>query len=327
MSAIQNIKDISTCIKGELTMTNTELIRQEIVGRCKEINSIAGDHYNEYQCGQMHTYGSLRAFIDKLPKETLQGREYTIPEGMEAVIENGKVILREKESEDERIRRCICFALTDVNEQRFTDFGVTLKDCLAYLKKQKEQKFSIISAEESLGISPEEYNKIVDECIYDEQKEQKPAEWSDSFEENIRNLLHDKLTWHSEDGSMSSTVFIDDKTLKDIINGIWFYVGKETLKYPNKEVNITEWSEEDSYKVDLIEHIIGCSYRPDEIFKTNNKGISAYELCSWLKNRFTSPIPHWKPSEEQMEALWNTLHPDDPYYVDLSSLYDDLKKL
>lgn len=39
------------------------------------------------------------------------------------------------------------------------------------------------------------------------------------------------------------------------------------------------------------------------------------------------PQPHWKPSEEQMEALWNTLHPDDPYYVDLSSLYDDLKKL
>lgn len=35
----------------------------------------------------------------------------------------------------------------------------------------------------------------------------------------------------------------------------------------------------------------------------------------------------WKPSEEQMEALWNTLHPDDPYYVDLSSLYVNLKKL
>lgn len=62
--------------------------------------------------------------------------------------------------------------------------------------------------------------------------EQKPAEWSDNFEENIRELLHDKLTWHSEDGSMSSAVFIDDKTLKDIISGIWFYVGKEALKYP-----------------------------------------------------------------------------------------------
>ena len=72
--------------------------------------------------------------------------------------------------------------------------------------------------------------------IYEKQKEQKPAEWSDSFEENIRNLLHDKLTWHSEDGSMSSTVFIDDKTLKDIVSGIWFYVGKEVNKYPNRTI-------------------------------------------------------------------------------------------
>ena len=32
-------------------------------------------------------------------------------------------------------------------------------------EKQKEQK-PIISAEESLGISQDEYNEIVDECIY-----------------------------------------------------------------------------------------------------------------------------------------------------------------
>lgn len=51
-------------------MTNTELIRQEIERRCEEINSIGGDQYNEFQCGQMHAYGSLRAFIDSLSKET-----------------------------------------------------------------------------------------------------------------------------------------------------------------------------------------------------------------------------------------------------------------
>lgn len=78
------------------------------------------------------------------------------------------------------------------------------------------------------------------------EAEQKPLEWSEDFEDNIRNLLHDKLTWHSEDGSMSTTVFIDDKTLKDIVSGIWFYVGKEALKYPNKELNVSKWSEEDN---------------------------------------------------------------------------------
>ena len=44
------------------------------------------------------------------------------------------------ESEDERIRSCIGVILTDATEQRFTDYGVSLKDCLAWLKKQKEQK-------------------------------------------------------------------------------------------------------------------------------------------------------------------------------------------
>ena len=44
------------------------------------------------------------------------------------------------ESEDERIRHCIEMALTDVPEKRFKDFRTTLKDCLAWLEKQKEQK-------------------------------------------------------------------------------------------------------------------------------------------------------------------------------------------
>lgn len=47
-----------------------------------------------------------------------------------------------KEDEDERIRRCIEVALTDVDEQRFKDFGTTLKECIAYLEKQKEVKWS-----------------------------------------------------------------------------------------------------------------------------------------------------------------------------------------
>ena len=34
----------------------------------------------------------------------------------------------------------------------------------------------------------------------------------------------------------------------------------------------------------------------------------------------------WKLSEEQMEALLNTLHPDDPYYSELKSLYEQLLK-
>ena len=116
---------------------------------------------------------------------------------------------------------------------------------LAYLEKQKEQKplpgFDELTPNEKMN------HPLYREGFVAGQKEaeQRPAEWSENFEENIGRLLGDKLTWHSEDGSMSSSVLIDDRTLKDICAGIWFYVGKEALKYPNKELNVSEWSEED----------------------------------------------------------------------------------
>lgn len=58
----------------------------------------------------------------------------------------------------------------------------------------------------------------------------------DEFTENIRRLITKKLTYHSPDGTMSSTVFIDNETAKDIATGIWFYVAKECIKHPDKEI-------------------------------------------------------------------------------------------
>ena len=40
---------------------------------------------------------------------------------------------------DEDIKSCIGMCLTDVNEQRFKDYGTNLKDCLAWLEKQGKQ--------------------------------------------------------------------------------------------------------------------------------------------------------------------------------------------
>lgn len=67
-------------------------------------------------------------------------------------------------------------------------------------------------------------------------------------------------------------------------------------------------------------------------FKVDLECTDEDDIIVWLKDlqcrlKSLRSQPHWKPNEEQLEALWNTLHPDDPYYVDLSSLYDDLKKL
>ena len=48
----------------------------------------------------------------------LCGWEYKIPEGMEAVVENGKVIVRRKESEDERIRMALIKLMTVATDKQ-----------------------------------------------------------------------------------------------------------------------------------------------------------------------------------------------------------------
>ena len=67
----------------------------------------------------------------------LKGWEYTIPEGMEAIIKDGKVIVREKESEEERIRKelinFILYKAKGVSEEQEHSW-------VGYLEKQKEQK-------------------------------------------------------------------------------------------------------------------------------------------------------------------------------------------
>ena len=54
-------------------------------------------------------------------------------------IKSFRPIKQEWSEEDERIKSCIGLALTDVDEQRFKDFGTTLKDCLAWLKSLRPQ--------------------------------------------------------------------------------------------------------------------------------------------------------------------------------------------
>lgn len=136
------------------------------------------------------------------------------------------------------------------------------------------------------------------------------AEWSEDFEENIRSLLHDKLTGHSEDGAMTWTTFIDDKTLRDIVNGIWFYVGKEALKYPDKELNVAEWSEEDKFKLeDAITGIdVGIGFYETE-GKHPNLLKAIIEAKEWLKSLRPQPKPEWSEEDEEMfdEALAGVL--------------------
>lgn len=85
-----------------------------------------------------------------------------------------------KESEDERIRGNIIATIHLYYGEPLEDEA---KEMIAWLEKQCEQK--IKTTEESLGIDSDTYNKIVDECIYGEQK---PA-WSEDDEEIYRKCI------------------------------------------------------------------------------------------------------------------------------------------
>lgn len=74
-----------------------------------------------------------------------------------------------KESEDERmIQYFKDLAPFDNADELYEKYGFSHKDAIDWLEKQCEQK--IKTPEESLGIDSDTYNKIVDECIYGEQK-------------------------------------------------------------------------------------------------------------------------------------------------------------
>lgn len=140
----------------------------------------------------------------------LKGWEYTIPEGMEAVIKDGKVIVRQKESEDERIRKELLAVINDLvlpDEQkaRFNAWlerqkeqnNATLQEAFEKSKKgfsleEKRQASdyaeSILPTSVTYGEIESEYklHKIIEAAFIAGQKEQKPADqhfekWLDSW--------------------------------------------------------------------------------------------------------------------------------------------------
>lgn len=69
----------------------------------------------------------------------LKGWEYTIPEGFEAEIKDGKVVVREKETEDETTRKWLINAIQeDIEDYLFDDEGlVKAEAAVTWLKNLK----------------------------------------------------------------------------------------------------------------------------------------------------------------------------------------------
>ena len=91
---------------------------------------------------------------------------------------------------------------------------------------------------------------------------------------------------------------------------------------PPKEQKPAEWSEEDEIG---LNDALDCVEKARKVAKDENDMGNCWYAEKWLK----SLRPHWKPSEEQMEALDKALDylPEGDMYDLVSDLYYNLKKL
>ena len=287
----------------------------------------------------------------------LKGWEYTIPDGMEAEIKDDKVIVREKESEDERIRKelisLVRMHVTENDTCLVRGGKTTRKEAIAWIEKQNEVKK--IQYELDAPISQD----INGRPIYFEDFEDFQNLADQSNDEMTRkelvnfilykagNLLDDDtehryITYleRAKDHFRDDTKKIEQKPLsiEEIeLNSISFL---EQMGYtcipPGKENHPAERSEEDIKKIRSEEYTKGFN---DAAFGGKLKEWSEEdeEMLVGIIERGSAQIPPHEPAlrEEQMEWLMNRLKslrpqphwkPSEEQMVNLAATIDALRK-
>lgn len=227
-----------------------------------------------------------------------EAQEYAIKRGFGVPFNDGEVYVDERHM-TQTIGNILRWADEHPKEQKPVDYEAELKKC-----KDNPLYF---------------YDKYV-------SIKQKPTEWSEKDKKLIDDVINSLCCYQN--------------TLSDYQKEI---VGEEIRKLKSlKPQPKQEWSEEDERMLSRCIKSIETSkqFADSDTFK-----VAKDKEIAWLKS--LRPQYHgdvtmteaykmgleagkassWKPSKEQMEALLNTLHPDDPYYHDLKSLYEHLNKL
>ena len=213
-----------------------------------------------------------------------------------------------KESEDEKIRKeLISFVNKYYGEE-------TKKEVLAYLEKQKEKKWSPSKGE----------MRVLYKLCY--LSDQITDEDDTELTRLYQDLKREYFNGHSFENMFPSEKQKEQKPadLSEMIVHKEPYIAPVPTPIVADEQKPAEWSEEDKRIVERLIRLCTQSMVPDEVAKTCE---------SWLKSlpERISPKPHWKPSEEQMDAL-NAINCHGALsYVGqqehLISLYNDIKKL
>lgn len=194
-----------------------------------------------------------------------------------------------KESEDERIRK----ELVEYFSHTGCNFirGIPIGRVRDYLEKQKEKKPSTDETElNSIAF----LERLGYTCIPPEKEEY------EVFEDGNATGLMRKEQKPADIPSSGS--------------GAW---GTTPPAY-KLDVKPAEWSEEDENKIESIKGLITTGR-----FADTNTIRTIWKLLDSLR-----PQPHWKPSEEQMQALKHAYSMiNGQAGTDLANLYYDLKKL
>lgn len=253
-----------------------------------------------------------------------------------------------EESEDERMMKVIGLALTDVPEERFVSLGTTLKNCLAYLEKQKEKghdgkkwiyeddyhkdmersfndgKDEVLENPEKYGLQKEQkpalFNEPYNPDDYEvvtggnttslKRKEQKPAEKQDySGLNDLERAIHR--------GFLSAGVEnVPVTIIKDTANEC-----KRTQTIANENAN-AEWSEEDER---ILKGIIG------KIDHDQTYGVSKVEMLSFLKSLRPVKQEWSKKDEDKLYQVMEILLADktvalrdNPHCKALHKAYDEM---
>ena len=285
-------------------------------------------------------------------------KEIEIPEGYEARIEGNKVIIGLKESEDERIKKGLIQHLKELRNWKVgTEAPIKVAThydaWIAYLERIKEQKPSYINfisdwlrkhIKTYVNSEYNEFHKTVEydgsiniEHLIEDLKNaieqqffahendfvSKPAEWSEEDESYLQTVIGEM------EASKKEALEYEHKIYDAII--LWLKSLPEKFNLQPKQ----EWSKVDYLIFDSILSVVeewesNQSEKEKEYYGATTKS-------DWLKTKFKSlrprPQSHWKPSEEQMEALsyvkeyFKDIPSAKKKYIFLVQLYDNIQKL
>jgi len=134
------------------------------------------------------------------------------------------------------------------------------------------------------------------ECITWLEKQKETLHVQETCKENANSFTDD------EDEKIRR--FIQDRLTDRLWNPTWKFSRDDVLAYleRKKEQKPAEWSEEDEKKIHFLSRLIEFQVKDGEYcFGEGFRMISKQEAIEMLKS--LRPQPHWKPSQEEMEAL------------------------